>query len=405
MLYRNHLVSALESRREEFADFERALRDDVEELASRLAALGASSAAEIQARAGAHATPVTYPSVELDARRSVVVPFDVAWRTHEEARRWARETLENRVTFAADGSQLYPGREVSLPVGAVQVASFENGHTADGAYTKEAQLEVVPPSELMRTGREYESPEQIVSLKRFELEAETTCRFLERKKNWRARHERMPLAFLDGTLLISSARQHTESRFFEEYARALVKLVNLSRETEVPVVGYIDQSLAPDLRGLLETLHRGLRRTNINDAQMLRAQTSADVSPLLKEWGDRTIFWHCRRANLAEKFYDDEGRPLVGFVYLQTTADNFPTRLDIPAWVHEAGLLDEVADTVRAECVVGNGYPYAIETADEAAVMTSHDRAQFLQIVQEFAVNHRLAFRVSRKAVSKGRRR
>ncbi len=73
--------------------------------------------------------------------------------------------------------------------------------------------------------------------------------------------------------------------------------------------------------------------------------------------------------------------------------------------MHEAGLVEEVADTVRAECVVGNGYPYAIEAADQAALMTGRDREQFLRVVQDFAAEHRLDFRVSRKALSKGRRR
>jgi len=73
--------------------------------------------------------------------------------------------------------------------------------------------------------------------------------------------------------------------------------------------------------------------------------------------------------------------------------------------VHEAGLVEEVADAVRAECVVGNGYPYAIEAADQAALMTGRDREQFLRVVQDFAAEHRLDFHVSRKALSKGRRR
>jgi hypothetical protein len=73
--------------------------------------------------------------------------------------------------------------------------------------------------------------------------------------------------------------------------------------------------------------------------------------------------------------------------------------------VHEAGLVEEVVNAVRAECVVGNGYPYAIEAADEAAVMTARDREQFLRAVQDFADQHSLDFTVSRKAMSKGRRR
>jgi hypothetical protein len=106
-----------------------------------------------------------------------------------------------------------------------------------------------------------------------------------------------------------------------------------------------------------------------------------------------------------QDFQDAEGNPLVGFVYLQTTGEGAPARLDIPAWVYEKGLIDEVVDTVRAECVVGNGYPYALETADAAAVITQSDREQFLRAMQEFAAEQKLGFSVSRKPISKAHRR
>jgi hypothetical protein len=54
---------------------------------------------------------------------------------------------------------------------------------------------------------------------------------------------------------------------------------------------------------------------------------------------------------------------------------------------------------------LGNGYPYAVETADEAAVMTARDREQFLRVMEDFAAEHRLDFRLSRKPASKARRR
>jgi hypothetical protein len=406
MLHRTHLITALEARREDFVAFERKLRDEVSDAATRLRSLGGVPAGEIRETLGAPTgARVTYPSDELDVRGSVVAPFGERWRSHEEARAWALGVLKNRATFAADGSQIFPGREVSMPVAAVQVASFENSHSIEGDYKKEVRIKVIPPGELMAGERAYESPEQVIGFKRFELEAETICEFCERRRGWRERGERAPVAFLDGTLLISSRRKGTEILFFKYYAEALTKLLNLSRETEVPVVGYIDQSYAPDLRDLLEALDRASPVTsNVYDVQMLHS-SSREEPPLLEAWGDRTIFWHCQRTNLAEAFYDEAGRPLAGFVYMQTTGEGFPARLDLPAWIYEAGLLDEVVDVVRAECVVGNGYPYAIETADEAAVMTARDREQFLRVMQEFAESHSFAFRVSRKAASKARRR
>jgi hypothetical protein len=126
---------------------------------------------------------------------------------------------------------------------------------------------------------------------------------------------------------------------------------------------------------------------------------------VLKNWGDRTPFCYSRRHGL-DAFIDPQtGESLVGFVYLQTTSDNPPARLDVPSWIYEEGLLDEVADTVRAECVIGLGYPYPLETADQTAVITVRDREIFLQALQGFAKENNLNLRVSRKAASKGRRR
>src|SRR5919205_1375200 len=123
---------------------------------------------------------------------------------------------------------------------------------------------------------------------------------------------------------------------------------------------------------------------------MLHAAT--DDAPLLSAWGDRTIFALCQREGLTAEFRDESDKPLVGFIYLQTTGEGSPARLDIPAWVYDAGLLDEVVDAVRAECVVGNGYPYALETADEAAYISGRDRAQFMRALQEFAEREQVGF-------------
>ena len=405
MLYRTHVIGALESKREEFARFERSLRGEVGELAARLVALAGRTGAEVRHESGADAARVAFPSDELERAGAAVIPFPESWRSHEEARRWALETLRGRVTFAADGSQIFPGREANLLVAAVQVASFENPHTPEGRYTKDVHFEVLTPEQLLARPGDYESPEQVVALRRFELEARAVCTFLESKRGWRSRGGRAPVAFFDNTLLVASLRKGTDRHLSQRMAEALAELIHISRETQVPVVGYVDHSYAHDVAGLLAALHKDLPESNAYDAQILRARVKGTGAPPLASWGDRTVFFHCRRPNLAEVFYDEDGAPLVGFVYLQTTSDGHPARLDIPAWVHEAGLVGEVSDAVRAECVVGNGYPYALETADEAAVITARDREHFLRAVQEFAEANDLSFRVSRKAISKMHRR
>lgn len=407
MLYRSHLITALRDQRESFVRFERVWRDDVRGRAGHLRGLARQTSAEILAAAGASKAPGALPSAELDALGAVVAPFEQRWRSHEEARRWAIEALTGRVTFAADGSQILPGREISMPIAAVQVASFENFHGRhgdEGGYRKEARFSIISPEELFASDGGYANPEAVVSFRRFKLEINTISDFIERKRGWRRRGEPVPVAFFDGTLLISYARPRTKIQ--DEYVKAILDLVKLSRDAEVPVVGYIDQSYARDLVNLLDALEGCTLRSVLYDAQLLRAP-SVDITepPLLAAWGDRTIFCYCLREGLTDDFRDESGTSHVGFIYLQTTGEGAPARLDVPAWIYEAGLLEAVVDVVRAECVVGNGYPYAIETADAAAVITARDRAQFLRVMQEFAEKESFAFRVSRKAASKVRRR
>ena len=148
MLYRTHVLSALERRREQFVSFERGLRDGVGELASRLRALAGRTGEEVRRESESEGKRVTFPSDELERAHGAVVPFGERWRSHEEARRWALGALSNRVTFAADGSQLFPGREASVPVAAVQVASFENPHSPEGRYLKDVHFELITPDEL-----------------------------------------------------------------------------------------------------------------------------------------------------------------------------------------------------------------------------------------------------------------
>jgi hypothetical protein len=86
----------------------------------RLRALGGRDSEEVEreaeraVEAGAAKAPGAFPSTELERTGAFVVPFGVRWHSHEEARRWALEVLTGRVTCAADGSQILPGREISL---------------------------------------------------------------------------------------------------------------------------------------------------------------------------------------------------------------------------------------------------------------------------------------------------
>jgi len=401
MLYGDKLNKALNERKEDFARFDTVWRDEIRSYSSRINSLAEKSQEEIQNILNQSSElSGALVSNELDTYKSFFVSFEKRWRNHEEARRWAGEVLKKRTTFAADASQLIPGREISLPVAVIQAAWFENNHHGENDYVKDVRVEIISPEELLRENEGRIKAESIVGLHRFRLEVETLAKFLERKKGWQARGERAPLAFLDGTILLSISQPKTELE--GHYVDAMVSLVRLSQETKVPLVGYIDQSYARDLVTMLDTISvrpKEQRSHSLYDAQLLHESIEK------KLWGDRTVFCYCKRKGLSEFFHDSTGKPLVGFTYLQTTGEGIPARLDVPTWIYEECLLDEVIDIVRAECVIGLGYPYAIETADQTAVIRTQDRERFFIAVKEFAEKNGLSFRVSRKAVSKMRRR
>jgi len=388
MLHLPKVIQALEAKRDAFRHYQLEQRQELSYYERALDLLSQVRREEIEKRLAQIPWPGARPTIEHDAHDNIVIPFDQCWANHEEARAWARQTLLGTATFAVDGSQITPSKDFSIPVGAVQVGWFENPHMPGGTYTKDIRFEVLAPNELAEDANEESGfPDWRVNLRRFELECQTLTNYMHRS----AGCDPKPLCFFDGSLVISFAAQmHPERQ--AQYTNAIIRMLDASEETGVPLVGYVDSSYARDLVSMLGVLSGKPGRPPLSDAMLLRPHMS---------WGDRTQAYICARDdNLERKYYDR-----VIFLYLKTTADAPPARLDLPRWVLEKGELARVVDLIRAECVVGNGYPYPIETADAIAVITVQDRERFYRAFQEFATAAGLPLRFARKALSKRRRR
>jgi hypothetical protein len=137
--------------------------------------------------------------------------------------------------------------------------------------------------------------------------------------------------------------------------------------------------------------------------------TVADGALLASRLGplDRTSAFRSARGDILPRYRQDEHdySEDLCFVYLQTGHDRLPARIDLPRWVLDGGLLDHVVDVIRAEIVVGSGYPYTLEAADAAAVLTTEDRQAFYRLWQEFALSAGLPSVARAKMASKARRR
>jgi len=299
MLFRETLNDELERKGETIRRFTSEYSKTSSSYIEQLGIIEKTSLGEIESRlhdgnAGA------IPSGEISSR-SFAVRFGTSWENHEQARRWASSVLDKRVTFAADGSQIYAGKETVVPIAAVQIGWFENPHDGESVYEKNARFKLLSPEELLAELEEPMNPDIRVDAARYFGEVDRISEFLQKKIGWQSRGERMPLAFFDNPLLVPFSQKGLQKSTLD----ATVEMVELSKETGVPIVGYVDRSYSRDLISMINALAGTESSTGsaVFDASILRGRRE-DGSRILESWGDRTCFCYSTRRGL-EAFIDN----------------------------------------------------------------------------------------------------
>ncbi len=397
MLSRTKVMSALKKKRAQFEQYQSEQRSQSDLRRQLLDRFLMMSAADVQQRveASGQEWPGALPTAELDQSEDLCIPFDKGWSNHQEARQWAFSILEGRPVAAVDGSQIPPSKELSVPVGAVQVGWYVNHHVAGGRYEKDVRFEVLAPQDL---GGEDEGdfPDWQVNQRRFVLECEQLVALMEQFAADGLGEA--PLCLFDGSFIISFVGQMRPGRA-GNYVQAVRTLLDASRRLATPLVGFVDSSGSRDVVMLVNTV-AGPPYMSMTDGGFF--------APLLPRWGDRTPFFICARNDPLSQsregdasFYRD-----VAFCYVRLAGERAPARIELPRWLVESGQAPAIVERVLAECVVGaGGYPYAIETADAVAVLKQADREHFYALFQQFAEQQGLPFTMSRKSLSKQIRR
>jgi hypothetical protein len=385
----------LDQKREAFNTFNRAksaLLADYHQAWATLAALSATQQAALLAK---HPSPAGARPLEMPQRaeKGIVSFFPVEsapatqpWSNREDSARWVQEVLADVTTFAVDGSQLSPGKDISIPVALIQIGWFENPHNPTRHYTKDVRLDLMTPKDL---GPNPAQPvERRVNIRRFQMEVERLVEYIEA-----CQHPDRCLVFFDGALVVTFAEAFDQESQ-QAYVQAMLSLLAASERYRVPLIGYVDTSYARDLTTLLHHAY-GLEATEgIHDAQLLAR---------LMAWGDRTAVFRCDRGGILDQY--QHFRDQLAFAYLKTTRDGYPVRLEMPLWMWESGNMTRYLNWVRGEVIIGGGYPYGIETADQTAVLQGQDKHIFFRILQDWAEQEAINLRLSRKMVSKQRRR
>jgi hypothetical protein len=379
----------LDCKREDFNRYDQDTLQQLQQYRTALGDLATISAEDLASKLGDRQSAVSaYPLEMLNNTAHCVLPFKVTWQNREQSLAWVRDRLTGIATFAVDGSQIYPSKDLSIPIALVQIGWFENLHLPTGDYEKDVDLDVMTPEDL-KVGDGSTMADRRVNMHRFEMETKKLIEYMQSHPN-----AKDCLVFLDGSLIASFAEVFdAESREF--YVDCLVNLLDASEAYRVPLVAYIATSSADDLTTLLRAVFDLRECTHIHDSQVLGK---------FMKWGDRTALFRCQRPGILSAYGNHRDR--IGFTYLKTTREGYPARLELPLWMQDdPTLIQRVIDWVRGEVIIGSGYPYVIETADQVAVLQADDRQSFYRILQDWAEQESLNLRFSQKMISKTRRR
>jgi hypothetical protein len=419
MFHQAKVLAALEEKKEAFTGYDAQLGEEQARIRRFLAEFQARSYADLARTLGQMGDdwPGAQPTPEWDQAQALCLPFGERWSNHQEARQWAMSALYKRPSLAVDGSQITPTKDFSVPVGAVQIGWFVNEHCQEAdltslaesapashisaiplsaTYVKDIDFTVLSPGELDDGEEEGEGsfPNWRVNQQRFVGECAKLCELMEAYAQ--RPFEQRPLCFFDGSFIISFAGQLRPERA-APYLQAVRSLLQCSETYHVPLVGFVDSAYSRDLVTLVNLLYPEARLNRVSDAGM--------VAPLLRHWGDRTPLFVCaRKDQLSHDGRADFYRDVV-FCYMRLVQDRPPARLELPRWLLEHPSLAQVMERVQGECVVGGGYPYAIETADAVAVISQPDRERFYRLFQQFLARHKVPMSLARKMRSKRSRR
>jgi NurA domain. len=227
-----------------------------------------------------------------------------------------------------------------------------------------------------------------VSAKRFELECEQIGRFM--------REHPGDMVFLDGSLVLSFTQPQEEGEQ-AQYVNAVVELLDVAESTRSPLIAYTDMSLSKDLVTFMGQAFRLQPSGHLTDAFL--------ISDRLR-WGDRTRAFLCdrddRMPRTGPSTLDLYGRHRdnVAFFYIMS-GGQLASKVEVPKWCYEDGLIERIADTIRAECIVRPGYPDIIHRAHEYAAITFAETEMFRGMIDAFAAKHGIKIYKSAKEQNK----
>jgi len=326
-----------------------------------------------------------YSGARLLEPGKLIRSFPFNWKNRHEAIEWVDSLLSDVAVGAVDGSQIYSDKNYEIPLAVIQTSQILNRHTNDSDYKENTEAQIITPDEF-ESASVYSFGSEYVDARRFALECDSIVRLMK--------EDDKTCILLDGALILSHINVLNRN-IRDIYVRAITKLLEASEKMRTPVIGFIDTTMSRDLTLMMHFLF-GLKKGKLSDTHLF--------SHLL--WGERTAAFLCdrddRRGEEARSVLDNYGkfRDQIAFFYMRVS-NGLPARVEFPAWMYEEGMVDKIADIIRAECVIRSNYPGILMRAHEAAVIRMNEHDLFYGILDNFCKAHGIRINKSAKHIHK----
>jgi len=322
-----------------------------------------------------------YSGAKLLEPGKLIRPFPFNWKNRNDAMDWVDSVLCGVPVGAVDGSQIYSDKNYQIPLAVIQISRIFNRHSENMDYKQETDAAIITPDEF-EAASVYSFGSEYVDARRFSMECDGIARLLEEYKRI--------FVLLDGALVLSHINVLNRNTR-EIYLKAIMRLLDISERTRNPVIGYIDTTMPRDITLMMHFLFK-LKKSKLADTHLF--------SNML--WGERTAAFLCdrddRRGDEARSVLDNYGkfRNELAFFYMGTGND-IPARVEFPLWVYKEGLVDKIADIIRAQCIIRCNYPDILMRAHDTAVIRTNEHDLFYGMLDNFCKVHGIRIRRSAK--------
>ncbi|VVB55524.1 NurA domain protein [uncultured archaeon] len=323
----------------------------------------------------------SYSGAKLLEPGKLIRPFPFNWKNRKDAMEWMDSVLSGVPVGAVDGSQIYSDKNYEIPLAVIQISRIFNRHTENMDYKQETDAIIITPDEFEEASV-YSFGKEYVDARRFSMECDGIVRLMNEYKSI--------FVLLDGALIFSHINVLNKNTR-EIYINAIMRLFETSEKTRSPVIGFIDTTMPRDITLMMHFLF-GLRKSKLSDTHLF--------SDML--WGERTAAFLCdrddRRGDEAKSVLDNYGRfsKDLAFFYMRT-GNGLPARVEFPAWVQKEGMVDKIADMIRAQCIIRGNYPDIVMRAHDAAVIRTNEHELFYGMLENFCNVHGIKIHRSAK--------